>query len=56
MQMIEEEVWCEFHGCIHEKTTDPYQYGYAESGEEPECGPQDWKRVWIGASVEEEGK
>lgn len=41
-------IYCEVHGGIHEKDTDPYRYGYDESGEEPECGPVDWRNIWVG--------
>ena len=47
-------VYCEVHGCIHEATRDPYDYGYTQSGEEPECGPDDWRKLWIGAPAEED--
>jgi len=51
LQKIEGEVWCDVHGCIHEKTTDPYDYGYAVTGQEPECQPSDWRRLWMGARI-----
>jgi hypothetical protein len=43
-----DEIWCEVHGCVHEPTRDPYQYGYAETGDVPECGPEDWRALWVG--------
>lgn len=41
-------VYCDVHGCIHAETVDPYDYGYAESGEAPECSPVDWRIVRVG--------
>lgn len=49
MEAIEGEIWCNIHGCIHDEKTDPYQYGFAETGEKPECGPGVWRRLWAGA-------
>ena len=51
METIEDQVWCDVHGCIHDKTIDPYEYGYAHTGEEPECHPIDWRKLWIGGQV-----
>ena len=48
MELIDDEVWCEVHGCIHAKSTDPYVYGYYLTGEKPECQPSDWRKLWIG--------
>lgn len=45
---IEGSVWCGVHGGVHAHSSDPYEYGYALSGEEPECGPDDWRQVLIG--------
>jgi len=50
-ERVEDQVWCEVHGSIHDETIDPYNYGYDETGEEPECGPEDWRVLWIGAPV-----
>ncbi len=52
MTPIENEIWCDVHGCLHEATEDPYGYGYAMTDEEPECRLGDWRKVWIGAQVE----
>ena len=52
MEQVEGEVYCDVHCCIHAATTDPYDYGYAESGEKPECGPLDWRKLWAGAYVD----
>lgn len=49
MEFIGDEVWCEVHGCIHDMTDDPYEYGYADTDEEPECTAEDWRKLWIGA-------
>jgi len=54
MELIEDEVYCDVHGCIHDKTTDPYNYHFALSGEESECGPDDWRKLWIGGAVEKD--
>lgn len=56
MKLHEGEIYCEYHGCIHDTTVDPYDYGYAESGEEPECGPEDWYILWVGRNFEEKYK
>lgn len=53
-ELIEGEVYCEVHGCIHHESTDPYDMCYAETGEEPECGPEYWRKLWIGAHVDDE--
>lgn len=50
MRRVEGEIYCDVHGCIHAETNDPYGYGYAESDENPECGPIDWHKLWIGAA------
>jgi hypothetical protein len=47
MDLIEDQVWCDVHGEIHDKTCDPYQYG----DENPECSPEDWRKVWVGRRV-----
>lgn len=49
MELDVYNIYCDVHGDIHEKSSDPYNYGYAESGEEPECGEENWKNIWIGA-------
>ena len=40
-------VWCDIHGCIHDETHDPYDYGV--SADDAECGPSDWRKLWAGA-------
>ena len=55
MELIEDEVWCEVHGCIHAKNTDPYENGYEFLGEDPECGPEHWHKLWIGKLVKPGG-
>ena len=72
-QMMEpaDEIYCDSHGCIHEKSTNPYDgcptkvvdgrpvwLRYPQEGEgdelievEPECGPEDWRKLWIGGRV-----
>jgi len=53
----EGEVYCLYHGCVHDETTDPYNYGYAESGERPECLPEDWRRLyWRARKGDEEDR
>lgn len=52
MNPVDAEIWCDIHTCVHEETTDPYDYGYKLSGEEPECGPKDWHKLWIGRRLE----
>lgn len=51
LERVDGEVYCDVHGCVHGETTDPYDYGYAESGETPECGPVDWRVLWSGRRV-----
>ena len=51
MELMEHDVYCDVHGCVHTKDTAPYDYGVLE-GEEPECGPKDWRKLWIGGRVE----
>ena len=53
MELIEGRVWCSVHNCTHDQTSDPYDYGYRLSGETPECGPKDWRKLWVGAMLEE---
>jgi len=48
LELNEHEIWCDFHGCIHDKSEDPYEMG------EPECGPEDWRNLWIGALCKKE--
>lgn len=50
---VDDYIWCEHHGCFHEKTIDPYQYGYEDSGEEPECNEVDWRKISIEQSLPE---
>lgn len=47
MELVEDEVYCEVHCCIHKRTIDPYDYGYRK-GDEVECLPEDWRKLWIG--------
>ena len=44
---IDESVWCDIHGCVHDKTHDPYDCG--TTPDEAECGPSDWRKLWAGA-------
>ena len=53
MKKVEGYVWCDIHCCIHEDNDDPYDYGYVQTGEEPECDECDWCKLWIGASLSE---
>lgn len=46
---IDGYVWCDRHGCIHDDTTDPYDYG------EPDCRREDHRPVAILATAEEMG-
>ena len=46
MEKVEGEVYCTVHGGIHRRTNDPYDYGYAETGETPECEEQDWRTLY----------
>ena len=52
MKLVSGQIWCEIHGTVHEATTDPYDYGYADTGEQPECDERDWRRLWTGARIE----
>ena len=64
MEEIKGEVWCDVHGCVHGETNDPYNYGYEEAkqmnggtypeGFDPECGPEDWRKLWAGRSLAKE--
>ena len=56
LEAVEGDVWCDVHGCIHAESNDPYEYAYAATGEEPECGPKDWRKLWIGARYSEKGQ
>jgi hypothetical protein len=47
MELSEGSVYCEFHGAVHDRTTDPYDY--CEPIGERECGVSDWRKLWIGA-------
>ena len=49
MELIEDQVYCEIHTTLHDKTLDPYDYG----DEIPECGPEHWRKVWIGGPVDD---
>ena len=48
---IDNEVWCTVHGCIHEKSEDPYNQQFGAAGLEPDCTYKDWLKLWIGAPV-----
>ena len=52
MEIVEGQIYCEYHGCIHEETTDPYDYGYSDMGVEPECSGGDWRVLWAGRYVD----
>ena len=52
MEKVEDEIYCEVHCTVHRETIDPYDYGYELSGETPECGPGDWRKLWIGGVVD----
>lgn len=56
MERIEGEVYCEYHGCIHDHTDDPYEMGYKELNEEPECDASEWRKLWVGGYVTTEEK
>jgi hypothetical protein len=51
MEQVVECIYCEIHTCIHDWTSDPYEYGYELSGEEPECSEKDWRILWVGSYV-----
>jgi len=51
MELVIDYIWCDVHGCIHEATYDPYDYGYEHTGEAPECTIADWHKLWIGGYV-----
>ena len=53
LKLADGDVYCDEHGEIHKATNDPYQYNYEVSGETPECGPADWRKVWIGGPYKE---
>jgi hypothetical protein len=60
LEEIPDQVWCDSHGCIHDRTIDPYDYGYGDPANcphedsTPECGPKDWRKLWIGAEDDRE--
>lgn len=47
LEVVEGSVWCDVHGCVHDKTTDPYSSGYEISGEEPECNEEYWRTLYM---------
>jgi len=51
-----DQVWCDVHGCVHDKTTDPYDYGYEQTGEKPECDYRSWRKLWIGKHLTKKEK
>ena len=48
-ELVDDSVWCDIHGCVHDKTHDPYYYEIPP--DEAECGPSDWRKLWAGAYV-----
>ena len=53
-ELVDDYVYCDVHGTIHERSIDPYDYGYGVTDvpgdNEPECGPIDWRKLWIGGA------
>ena len=41
MKVLEGEVFCEVHGCVHPDTPDYYEEGNAD------CCQENWRTVWI---------
>jgi hypothetical protein len=54
MLLIEGEIYCDVHGCVHDQSNDPYGYGYRLSGDKPECEREDWSKIWAGATPEKD--
>jgi hypothetical protein len=52
VEKIDDEIYCEFHGCIHAENNDPYGYEFNLNGDPPECGPQVWRKIWAGGYIE----
>lgn len=54
LEEITDSVWCDVHGCIHDRTIDPYDMGYGDpkncphEDSTPECHPENWRKLWIG--------
>lgn len=46
-------VWCDVHGGHHEPDTNPYDM-YDNDGPVHECGPADWRPLYILAEPGEE--
>lgn len=46
-------VWCDVHGTHHEPDTNPYDM-CDEHGEIDECGPDNWRPLYIPAEADEE--
>lgn len=49
MELVEGEVWCDQHGCIHKDDPEAYDYG-------DRCNPKDWRKLWAGAYVKPKEK
>ena len=46
MELVEDSIYCHWHGCVHEIDSDPYDTGKLE------CSKEDWSKLWIGADYE----
>lgn len=51
---ISDKIYCDVHGCIHDANRDPYGECYEQTGTEPDCGPENWRKLWVGAPVPED--
>lgn len=67
MERAADTVYCDVHGGLHRESTNPDDtphhrkegreifLEYADDGSvqeaEPECGPPNWRKVWVGARV-----
>jgi len=51
MTVLHYHIWCDVHGTVHDRTNDPYAYGYKQTGEKPECSESDWRELVLGDPV-----
>lgn len=47
MAPLRSHVYCDVHGCVHERTGDPYDMG------KPECKRENWRALYIKAEPAE---
>jgi len=49
-------VWCDAHGEIHGRTTDPYGYGVNDCSDREwrDCSDREWRKVYVDTDDREE--